>query len=336
MINAQRRLQNTSPSITEPVYRDYSFSSSKIELEKSVSGVVAMITSNSSNAILAPFSLTDSEDLNIAVNTHPQDAGSARWYKTAGDLKREESKDFNVPALDVLSKLSSSQVRSEPVDEISKFLLATSMPERPVRAAIPVTSSNPRDRMVHASHPAINGVAVVKSPLGNIGSGFFVADSLLLTNYHVVTDSKFVEIELFDGRSATGRVLNLDIDRDLALIRSGVPGQPLEFFSGNVLPLGESVIAIGHPEGLKFSITKGIISAVREQQSTTSIGLGARFLFVQTDTAISPGNSGGPLLLDNKVIGINTQKLVDVDVEGIGFALHYTEIARYLAASMSN
>ena len=58
--------------------------------------------------------------------------------------------------------------------------------------------------------------------------------------------------------------------------------------------------------------------------------------YVQTDTAISPGNSGGPLLFENKVIGINTEKLVDVKVEGIGFALHYTEIARYLALSLSN
>jgi len=57
---------------------------------------------------------------------------------------------------------------------------------------------------------------------------------------------------------------------------------------------------------------------------------------VQTDTAISPGSSGGPLLLNNKVIGINTEKLVDVKVEGVGFALHYAEIARFLATSMSN
>ena len=141
---------------------------------------------------------------------------------------------------------------------------------------------------------------------------------------------------MFDGRSDTGRVVAIDIDRDLALLRTNIPGQALELYSANILPQGESVTAIGHPSGLTFTITKGIISAVREQRSTTSVGLGASYLFVQTDTAISPGNSGGPLLLDDKVIGIDTQKFVDVRVEGIGFALHYTEIARFLALSMQN
>ena len=220
--------------------------------------------------------------------------------------------------------------------DVSQFLAFMTKPERPAQPVVPVSSSHAGLVAARASHPAIGGVVIVRSPLGNFGTGFFVDEYYLLTNYHVVENSDYVEIELFDGRSTTGRVLNFDIDRDLALIRTSIPGQPLELFSGNILPLGESVTAIGHPGGLNFSITKGIISAVREQRSTTSLGLGASYLFVQTDTAISPGNSGGPLLLEDKVIGINTQKLVGVKVEGIGFALHYTEIARYLAVSMSN
>ena len=68
--------------------------------------------------------------------------------------------------------------------------------------------------------------------------------------------------------------------------------------------------------------------------SAYSLGIGSQHLFVQTDTAISPGNSGGPLLLNGKVIGINTQKLTDSAVEGLGFSLHYSEIARFLATAI--
>ena len=333
---ARRRLNNTNSSITNPVYKNYNFAVSTIQLEKKIGGVVAMITSTANNAMLAPFSIENKQEVNVGVGTNPKDAGTAKRYETAEDLKRKESKGVSLPVIASLANLNGLDATGQPIADISQFLASITKPERPTQSMVSV--SLPQNGLVAAlsSHPAIGGVAVVRTPLGNLGTGFFVAKYYLLTNYHVIEDSDYVEIELFDGRSTTGRVLNFDIDRDLALIRTSIPGQPLELFSGNVLPLGESVTAIGHPGGLNFTITKGIISAVREQQSTSSLGLGASYLFVQTDTAISPGNSGGPLLLDNKVIGINTQKLVDVKVEGIGFALHYTEIARYLAVSMSN
>jgi S1-C subfamily serine protease len=332
----QRRLRITSPTVTKPVYREYSFPSSKIRLEKKIGGVVAMITSRKSNAKIAEFSLANTKELSIAVNTHPQDSGSAKRYKTVDDLKREESEVVVVNVSDLFSNLYSSNATTRHVDDIPQFLTSTSQPERLHEAAVPVSNLTPVAAAARASHPSINSVVVVKSALGDIGAGFYVSNNMLLTNYHVVLDANYVELEFFDGRSTTGRVVNFDIDRDLALVETSISAKPLELFSGNILPLGESVTAIGHPEGLTFTITKGIISAIREQQSRSSIGIGGRYLYVQTDTAISPGNSGGPLLFQNRVIGINTLKIVGVKVEGIGFALHHTEIARYLAASMSN
>jgi serine protease Do len=295
-----------------------------------------MITSTGSSATVAPFSLVVSQELNVAVGTNPKDAGSAKQYKTANDLKQEESKGVTLQVLDGLANLGGSNASNQRVTNVSQFLATITEPKLPTQPVESLGVSQTALVVARSSHPAIGGVVVVHSPLGGVGSGFFIDEYTVLTNFHVVEDSDYVEIELFDGRSTTGQVLDFDIDRDLALVRTSIKGQPLELFSGNTLPLGESVTAIGHPGGLNFTITKGIISAVREQKATTSLGLGASFLFVQTDTAINPGNSGGPLLLDNKVIGINTQKLVDVQIEGIGFALHYTEIARYLAASMSN
>lgn len=332
---AQNRLRNTKTSVTKPVYKDYEFAVSSIEIEKKIGAVVAMITSTGS-ATVAPFGLVASQELNVAVGINPKDAGSAKQYKTANDLKQEESKGVTLQVLDALANLGGSNASNQRVTNVSQFLATITEPKLPTQPVESLGVSQKALVVARSSHPAIGGVVVVHSPLGGVGSGFFIDEYTLLTNFHVVEDSDYVEIELFDGRSTTGQVFDFDIDRDLALVRISIKGQPLELFSGNTLPLGESVIAIGHPRGLYFTITKGIISAVREQKATTSLGLGTSFLFVQTDTAINPGNSGGPLLLDNKVIGINTQKLVDVQIEGIGFALHYTEIARYLAASMSN
>ena len=93
--------------------------------------------------------------------------------------------------------------------------------------------------------------------------------------------------------------------------------------------MGETVIAVGHPKGLEFSVTRGIISALREIDSTTAPG-GKKILFVQTDAAINPGNSGGPLYLKDSVIGVNTQKLAAVNVQGLGFAVHYSEVLTFL------
>jgi len=333
---AQRRLGGTEPTVTKPVYRDYDVPVSRVLLEKIVSGKAAIIMPEVRQARVVEFSLNKRTSFDIAANVHPTDSGAASKLDTKNDLKSEESKRFEVNVLDVLAELGSARADISPVKELNEFLVSIVDPKRPASSAIAVSNQVTTVQAVRASHPAINGVVVVQSPLGNLGSGFYVAEHLLLTNYHVVVDSSFVEIEFFDGRSTTGQVISTDIDRDLALVRTSLSGQPLVLYTKPSLPLGESVIAIGHPSGLKFSLTKGIISAVREQQSTSSMGLGANYLFVQTDTAISPGNSGGPLLLENKVIGINTEKVVDVRVEGVGFALHYAEIARFLAASMSN
>ena len=90
-----------------------------------------------------------------------------------------------------------------------------------------------------------------------------------------------------------------------------------------------SVEALGHPSGLEFSITRGIISAIRKIR-TSSILYEKEVLFIQTDAAINPGNSGGPLYYGNKVIGVNTQKVAGKNIEGLGFAVHYSEIISFL------
>ena len=124
-----------------------------------------------------------------------------------------------------------------------------------------------------------------------------------------------------------GKVEKLDIDKDLALVKVESNGSPISFFSAKEFPLGSSVDAIGHPNGLNFSITRGVVSAIRDMDLA---GSGKKVALIQTDTPINPGNSGGPLFFQNEVIGVNVMKQVANDTEGLGFAIHHSEVIDFL------
>ena len=99
-------------------------------------------------------------------------------------------------------------------------------------------------------------------------------------------------------------------------------------FSGHVA-LGDVVQAIGHPSGLTYTLTQGILSSIRRLPSMFDPG-GPPVLFVQTDVAINPGNSGGPLFIGNEVIAVNTKKLAKVELEGLAFSVHVSEVMDFL------
>ena len=174
-----------------------------------------------------------------------------------------------------------------------------------------------------------DSVVVILNPNGGLGSGFYVRPNLVLTNYHVIEGAKFIEMKLFNGLETFGKVIKSDVRLDLALIKVESQGTPLKFYDSTNLPVGETVDAIGHPSGLEYTITKGIISALRKRESSYDVG-GQEVLFVQTDAAINPGNSGGPLFLEEKVIGVNNNKIVSNTVEGLGFAIHFSEVNQFL------
>jgi S1-C subfamily serine protease len=184
--------------------------------------------------------------------------------------------------------------------------------------------------------PAVVRIDTVKrvvNPMGGIlgrgpaiqqqqgqGSGFITrSDGVLLTNAHVVEGASEVGVTLPDGRSFTGKVLGADPLTDVAVVRVVADRLP-------VAPLGDSTrvrpgqwaIAIGNPLGLDNTVTAGIISAV---QRTNAVGEGQRVPYIQTDAAVNPGNSGGPLINDRgQVIGINTA-IRQAPGAGLSFAI---------------
>ena len=196
--------------------------------------------------------------------------------------------------------------------------------------------------------PAVVRIDTVKqviNPLGGLfgggpsaqqqqgqGSGFITrSDGVILTNAHVVDGVSEVGVTLPNGRSYRGKVLGLDPLTDVAVVKVAASGLPVASLgdSAKVRP-GEWAIAIGNPLGLDNTVTAGIISAV---QRTNAVGEGQRVPYIQTDAAVNPGNSGGPLINDRgQVIGINTA-IRQAPGAGLSFALPIN-LAKSIAAQI--
>jgi serine protease Do len=160
------------------------------------------------------------------------------------------------------------------------------------------------------------------------GSGFVFAsqDGLLadktyvLTNNHVVEGAERIRVRLQDGREFDAEITGRDPQSDVAVIEiptGGVP--PLQLADSAELDIGEWVMAIGNPFGLRHTVTVGVVSA----KGRTTLGINDYEDFIQTDAAINPGNSGGPLVnLDGEVVGMNTAIFSrSGGYMGVGFAI---------------
>ncbi len=137
------------------------------------------------------------------------------------------------------------------------------------------------------------------------GSGFLIRqDGYLITNEHVVADADFIQVKLADGRRFEGKLVGRDERVDLALVKIEATGLPVAALGdSNRLRVGEFVLALGHPFGLEQTVSFGIVSRKGAPLQVATPG----FDFIQTDAAVNPGNSGGPLVnMAGEVVGINS------------------------------
>lgn len=178
---------------------------------------------------------------------------------------------------------------------------------------------------VEAVSPAVVHVGVKGErrgrPAQGAGSGVILSpDGLILTNNHVVEGARELHVTLADGRSFMARILGADADTDLAVLR-GDTGEHLPtavLANSKLVRPGQVAIAIGNPLGFQSTVSAGIVSAVgRSLRAENGRLIGD---VIQSDTALNPGNSGGPLVNSNaEVIGINTAMIMDA--QGISFSV---------------
>lgn len=222
---------------------------------------------------------------------------------------------------------------------------------------VTLSSRDPFDRLIQAAamvRPAV--VSIINHKEDNeelnildesaLGSGVIYKKegnkAFIITNNHVIENSGNLEVVTVDGETRKATLVGADKVTDIAVLSIDAKGidTVAKFGDSSKLRLGETVIAIGNPLGLGDTLTSGIISYT---QRKVPVSLNKDGVYdweqevIQTDAAINEGNSGGALVdLDGKVIGINTMKISDTGVEGLGFAIptnHVMEIADELAAN---
>ena len=173
----------------------------------------------------------------------------------------------------------------------------------------------------------------------SVGSGVIInkknGEIDILTNYHVIENAKTLTCTLADNTNVEATVKGVDEDGDLAVISIKTKDLSKDILKqiaiatigdSDKLQVGEQVVAIGNALGYGQSVTTGIVSATNRSVSTSS-DTDKSQSYIQTDAAINPGNSGGALLnMSGELIGINSAKLSDTDVEGMGYAIAISDV----------
>ncbi len=223
---------------------------------------------------------------------------------TLPDMEKE------IPAIDTTPNTEGIAIEKRPT---GSTMQASDVYEKVVSSTVTVVTWVPNEEEESGFAPEGTGTGI-----------FATEDGYIITNAHVVDDSRqtTVTVTTYDGKTHAAVVIGVDRATDLAVLKtSGTGYTPATFGDSDSLVIGDEVIAIGNPGGERFSasMTGGYISGLNRKVGKYSA---SGMTFIQTDAAINPGNSGGPLVnLYGQVVGINSSKIVSSGYEGMGFAI---------------
>jgi len=339
---AAAKLSNTPRTLSMPVYSEYAYQSVDINAAKLAHVDYYVFDIKKKKIYKNNFQLKDHERFTVSYNVHDNDPDKAsilRNNQSEADVAAWEKKSVSVSLSALFNPENQKTATTQNLTTFESFL--KTLGSQTYSSASPTYARSGETKQTagelkhsSASYRAqtiaderFDSIVIIKSGK-SLGTGFYVTPDLVLTAYHVVDRGSLVEMTFYDGTKTYGKLVDHDIRLDLALIKAQTAGKPLKIHTGPI-KLGETVEAIGHPKNYEFTITRGVISAVRKQKGAV-IGSQSMVEFIQTDTPISPGNSGGPLLLKDVVIGVNDWIRVDKGSQNLNFSVSYNEIRDYL------
>ena len=325
---AQRKLSQTNPVQTLQKFSAYNIDVSIVQVTTHYTASYYIYSSKAGRYVYKKINNKNSKEFRLAdgINPNDQDVVISIYSKESDIKKYIETPPVFLPSKELFDDILKADDVGDPITSFKN-----PSEETLAKGQVDSMNSNSIFSTPQATTAVINKLlsnsVVVINGKSSLGAGFFVKNRFVLTNQHVVDGAPMVEIETKDGRKTTGLVIVSDVGLDLALIATTFEGPPIELVK-ETPTIGEDVFALGHPGGLKFSASRGIISAVRNIKTINGLGLMATY--IQTDVAINPGNSGGPLVLDGKAVGINTFRRAEPGAVGLGFALSSVEIRKWI------
>ncbi len=323
----KERLRTTPAFIEEPVFESYEYMVADVFVKKTATVHYYIIDRRARTYFTDTFDIQSNNAFKVVYNLHPFDIDKGKKMEDLAaekDVVNFEESPIPVPISSLLGHCAESDTLWHSYADLEGIR------KQIVEQQNVVLNRELENDFGFNRNQDIRFESVVKISNGAaLGSGFYVADDMVLTNYHVVEGAQFVELKLWNEHASFGRVIAQDARLDLALIKVQERGRPVHFYSERFLPLGATVEAIGHPRGYDFTISRGIVSTVRKHSSITTVK-GKPVLFVQTDCPINAGNSGGPLFMGGSVIGVNDFGVMKSQAEGLNFAVHYSEVFKFL------
>ncbi len=315
--------------IDKPIYQKYHFSVVPLRTTKVASVQYIIIDRKSRTYFTDFFDIVQEKNFKIAYGIQIDDPDRNNLeirFNTEKQLRNWEKQPVAVRLSDMLNYYLDHKEKDKKYRSMAR-IQKTIMNNRNKALATFYSDKYQSDT---GNDPRFDSTVMVLSPdRRGTGSGFFVTDNIILTNYHVVEKNEFVEIQLHNKIEAFGKVMAYDLYKDLALVKVNTHGKPVRIYTQKSLPAGVTLEAIGHPKRYPFTITRGVFSAYRKRKSHM---LPSRKMvrYIQTDAAINAGNSGGPLFYKNKVVGVNSWKRVGDDIDNLAFAVHYAEVIKFL------